>query len=49
MRPHQKLEAWSRAIELVTDIYKSTEHFPREERYGLLGRLGEPLFQFRQI
>lgn len=39
MRPHQKLEAWSRAIELVTDIYKSTEDFPKEERYGLTGQI----------
>jgi four helix bundle protein len=39
MRPHQKLEAWSNAIELVTDIYKSSEHFPKEERYGLTGQI----------
>ena len=39
MRPHQKLEAWSKAIELVTDIYKSSEHFPKEERYGLTGQI----------
>ena len=39
MRPHQKLEAWSRAIDLVTDIYKSTEHFPKEERFGLTGQI----------
>jgi len=39
MRPHQKLEAWSRAIDLVTDVYKSTEHFPKEERYGLTGQI----------
>jgi four helix bundle protein len=39
MRPHQKLEAWSKAIELVTDVYKSSEHFPKEERYGLTGQI----------
>jgi four helix bundle protein len=39
MRPHQKLEAWSNAIELVTDIYRSSEHFPKEERYGLTGQI----------
>ena len=39
MRPHQKLEAWSKAIELVTDVYRSTEHFPKEERYGLTGQI----------
>ena len=39
MRPHQKLEAWSKAIELVTEVYRSTEHFPKEERYGLTGQI----------
>ena len=39
MRPHQKLEAWSRAIELVIDVYKSTDQFPKEERYGLTGQI----------
>jgi four helix bundle protein len=39
MRPHQKLEAWSKAIELVTDVYRGSEHFPREERYGLTSQI----------
>lgn len=39
MRPHHKLEAWSKAIELVTDVYKSSEKFPKEERYGLTGQI----------
>ena len=39
MRPHQKLEAWSKAIELVTDVYKSSERFPKEERYGLTSQI----------
>jgi len=39
MRPHQKLEAWIKAIELVVDVYKRTEHFPREERYGLTSQI----------
>ncbi len=39
MRPHQKLEAWSKSIDLVTDIYRSTDDFPREERYGLTGQI----------
>ena len=39
MRPHQKLEAWSKAIELVTNVYKNTEQFPKEERYGLTGQI----------
>jgi four helix bundle protein len=39
MRPHQRLEAWRKSIELVTDVYKSSEHFPKEERYGLTGQI----------
>jgi four helix bundle protein len=39
MRPHEKLEAWSKAIELVIDVYKSSEHFPKEERYGLTSQI----------
>jgi four helix bundle protein len=39
MRPHQKLEAWSKAIELVTDFYKSSEYSPKEERYGLTSQI----------
>ena len=39
MRPHQNLEAWIKSIELVTDVYRDTEHFPREERYGLTSQI----------
>jgi hypothetical protein len=49
MRPHQKLEAWSKAIELVTDVYKSSEHFPKEDDMASRGRFVAPRFQFRPI
>ena len=39
MRPHQKLEAWAKGIELVIAIYKNSEHFPKEERYGLTSQI----------
>src|SRR2546426_9934145 len=39
MRPHQKLEVWIKALELVTDVYKDTESFPKEERYGLTSQI----------
>jgi four helix bundle protein len=35
MRPHEKLDAWSKAVEFVVDVYKATESFPQEEKYGL--------------
>jgi four helix bundle protein len=39
MRPHHKLEAWAKGIELVIAIYKDSEHFPKEERYGLTSQI----------
>lgn len=32
---HKKLDVWKKAIEFVTNIYKTTENYPREELYGL--------------
>lgn len=39
MRPHQKLEAWGKAIDFVVNIYKSTESFPKEEKFGLTSQI----------
>jgi four helix bundle protein len=39
MRPHHKLEAWNKALEFVTDIYRATDSFPKEERYGLTSQI----------
>ena len=39
MRPHHKLDAWNNAIQLVVDLYKATENFPKEERYGLTSQI----------
>jgi four helix bundle protein len=39
MRPHEKLEAWSQAINFVVDVYKSTETFPKEEKFGLTSQI----------
>ena len=39
MRPHHKLEAWNQAVELVTEIYRKTDSFPKEERYGLTSQI----------
>jgi four helix bundle protein len=35
MRPHQKLDAWGKSVDLVVEVYKATERFPKEEKYGL--------------
>lgn len=34
-KPHKKLDAWKTAMDLVIEVYKETENFPKEERYGL--------------
>ena len=39
MRPHEKLEVWQRAIDLVVRIYKMTESFPKEEKFGLISQI----------
>ena len=39
MRPHEKLDVWNRSVELVVRIYKATEEFPTNERYGLTSQI----------
>ena len=39
MRPHENLNVWIMAVDLVVDIYKVTEHFPREEKFGLTSQI----------
>lgn len=34
-KPHEQLEAWKIAMQLVKEIYQMTSAFPIEERYGL--------------
>jgi four helix bundle protein len=39
MHGHRDLIAWQRAMELVTELYRVTSTFPREELYGLVSQL----------
>jgi len=39
MRPHEKLDVWKKAIEFVVAVYKATENFPMDERFGLTSQL----------
>jgi four helix bundle protein len=34
-KPHKNLKAWQLAMDIVLDVYKLTESFPSEEKYGL--------------
>lgn len=36
---YKQLQVWQRAIELVKEIYKVTEKFPKEELYGLVSQM----------
>ena len=39
MRPHERLEVWQTAVDLVVNIYKATDSFPKEERFGLTSQI----------
>ena len=39
MRPHEKLDLWKKAIEFVVAIYKVTEGFPKDEKFGLTSQI----------
>lgn len=36
---HKNLEAWKESINLVVDIYKITQQFPKDELYGLTNQI----------
>ncbi len=39
MRPHEKLEVWETSVDLVVEVYKETEAFPKEGRFGLTSQI----------
>ena len=39
MRPHEKLDGWKKAIEFVIAVYRATDDFPKDERFGLISQL----------
>ena len=39
MRPHEKLDLWQKAIDFVVEVYKATEDWPKEEKYGLTSQV----------
>src|SRR5713101_9488402 len=38
-RSYRDLVVWQKSMQLVTDIYKTTRAFPREEIYGLTSQI----------
>jgi four helix bundle protein len=39
MKTHKDLDVWKKSMDLVTEIYKVTGVFPREEIYGLTNQM----------
>jgi four helix bundle protein len=38
-KPHKRLKVWQLAVEIVTDMYKLTESFPSEEKFGITSQM----------
>lgn len=38
-KPHERLEAWKSAMELVETIYRVTAMFPSQEQFGLVSQM----------
>jgi len=47
MRPHHRLQAWSKALELVTAVYQHTDRFPKDEKVGLTSQIKSLFISFR--
>jgi four helix bundle protein len=39
IKTYRDLNIWNAGIEVVKDIYKLTEHFPKQEMYGLVSQV----------
>ncbi len=39
MHNYKNLEVWKRSVELATQIYSLTDHYPKEEKYGLVSQI----------
>jgi four helix bundle protein len=48
MRPHYKLDAWKNAMDLVDQIYETTQNFPSDERFGLTSQMRRSAVSERQ-
>ncbi len=39
VRSYRDLVAWQKALELVTEIYRKSQNFPKEEMFGLTSQI----------
>ncbi len=38
-KPHKKLDAWKKGIDLTVEIYRITEKIPEIEKFGLISQM----------
>lgn len=39
MNNYKTLKIWQKAVDLAVKVYKSTENFPKEEKFGLISQI----------
>ncbi len=39
MRTHERLEVWKKSVDFVVLVYKATNSFPSEEKFGLISQI----------
>ncbi|NNE97815.1 MAG: four helix bundle protein [Pyrinomonadaceae bacterium] len=39
MRTHENLDVWKKSVEFVVTVYKVTDSFPSEEKFGLTSQI----------
>ncbi|MBK9153563.1 MAG: four helix bundle protein [Chloracidobacterium sp.] len=39
MRPHRNLDVWKKAVEFTVEVYRVTDTFPKDERFGLTSQI----------
>ena len=44
MKPYERLEAWQATHQLVLAVYRATQKFPADERYGLTSQARRAVF-----
>lgn len=39
MRPHEQLDVWKKSVDFSVEVYRATESFPKDERFGLISQI----------
>lgn len=39
MRPHEQLDVWKKSVDFTVAVYKITDGFPKDERFGLISQI----------